>query len=471
MVFAPKKFLAFIVLTIALALALAAIETIKLVATVMVITIAVVGAMAMLLALVAFFFWLRMYKAKTDAAATISRTEADQARMVTFALAGQVELILGGRVMMTEYGAMRFENLRRLPEIASDNVLLPAQSIIPVPDFVDIDDVLTGQPSLNRLVLGVSENEEIVTESLKNLTHVAIAGVTRFGKSIFIQQLLYQIMAAEDNVSLYLADLGGTSFIDFGLPYASSIPDVEVMVSKVMAEAERRKDLYEATGQGIRSLDIYNSITGENLPWVVMVIDEALYLMEKSKEVKDQLELAVSWAAKYGISCIIISQDWKSNVVKTSTRNNFSSRFQFYAEDRVQSNILIKGSLAHEIEDKGRCFARLPGQNKVTEMQTPFISKEKIKQLRQKRLTPAQTGVNSPTAPVETATPPLTFVVADEPAEPNEDEARIIDAVETVKTDHGRVILSRVTKMLGLTATGPNNDRIKLVCDKWNISY
>jgi DNA segregation ATPase FtsK/SpoIIIE-like protein len=128
---------------------------------------------------------------------------------------------------------------------------------------------MNDRPSLNNLILGITYDDQIVTESLKSLTHIAIAGVTRFGKSIFIQQLLYQIVTARENIMLYLADLGGTTFVDFGLPYASTLPETEAMIYKVMREAERRKILYEATGRGIRSLDIYNEVTGDNLPWIV----------------------------------------------------------------------------------------------------------------------------------------------------------------------------------------------------------
>ena len=156
------------------------------------------------------------------------------------------------------------------------------------------------------------------------------------------------------------------------------------MVKHVMFEAEKRKKLYLETGRGIRSLDVYNQVTGQNLPWIVMIIDECLYVMRKSDEIKDSIELAVSWAAKYGITVVIASQDFKTNLVGSEVRNNFSSRFQFLAEDKVQANILVKGCDAHLIRDKGRCFARLPGDNKAVEIQTPFVSETDIMNLTSK---------------------------------------------------------------------------------------
>lgn len=254
----------------------------------------------------------------------------------------------------------------------------------PPPNHVDLLELLGPQKktTVNDLILGVSYDAEIIRDGLKNLTHIAIAGSTRWGKSIFIQSLLYQMALAREDVVFYLADLGGNTFIDFGMPYADSLEEAEVMVFQVMREAEHRKDLYKATGRGIKSLDMYNALMekegGQTLPWGVMIIDEALYLMEKSKQVKNDLEIAVSWAAKYGITCILVSQDFKSNVIQTSTRNNFSTRFQFLAEDKTQAGILIAGSEAHLIENRGRCVSRLPGNRSILELQTPFIHEDKI---------------------------------------------------------------------------------------------
>jgi hypothetical protein len=162
-----------------------------------------------------------------------------------------------------------------------DQGAVPLLEAPKLPARVDLDQLMSDRPSLNNLILGITYDNQVVTESLKSLTHIAVAGVTRFGKSIFTvtrfgksiftQQLLYQIATAKEDTALYLADLGGTTFVDFGLPYASTLAETEAMIADVMSEAEHRKALYEATGRGIRSLDIYNEVTGDNLPWIVMI--------------------------------------------------------------------------------------------------------------------------------------------------------------------------------------------------------
>lgn len=74
---------------------------------------------------------------------------------------------------------------------------------------------------------------------------------------------------------------------------------------------------------------------------------------------------------------------------------------------------------------------------------------------------------------ITTEQPPSTILDLDvEPnPEPNDDEQTIIEAVKQVEQDCGKIVWSRVTRELSWTATGPNNQRIKNVLDKWGISY
>ena len=65
----------------------------------------------------------------------------------------------------------------------------------------------------------------------------------------------------------------------------------------------------------------------------------------------------------------------------------------------------------------------------------------------------------------------LDLKVETESNEPSEDEQTIIDAVEQVRRDVGKVVFSRVTTRLGWVTSGANNARIKAVLDEWGIDY
>lgn len=284
-----------------------------------------------------------------------------------------------------------------------------------LPTLVRLEDVI--QPdnvSLNRLVLGAGPDNKIVRGSLKELSHVGVGGTSRWGKSIFLQSLLYQILLAKEKTEVFLSDIGGTSFVDFGLPYADDIESTEKMCEHLWDQIMERKALYQATGQGIRSLDMYNQVAGAELPYLVFFADETTVLMSQSKPLTKHFFSLVAYGGKYGLELILAGQNWKASNVDSTIRDQFSSRFQFKAMDHVQSNILIKNSNAHDFTVKGRVCACLPEQGKVN-LQAPHIKVETIQALA------AQTPVTQPNG--------ARLTLPSQPeAQPTNSEQAIIDA-------------------------------------------
>ena len=277
---------------------------------------------------------------------------------------------------------------------------LPAEpdqsSYLALPAVVHIDDLLQAdQANIKRLILGVGPGHQIIRGDIKELSHIGIAGTSRWGKSIFLQTLLYQILLAQQNVSLRLSDIGGTSFVDFGLTYADDITSTEDLVSELWIETMKRKALYQATGQGVRNLEMYNQITDQALPYIVFMADEITVLISKSKKMAQTIMDLVAYAGKYGIELILAGQNWKASHVDSTIRDQFSSRFQFKAMDRSQANILIPGSDAHEITVKGRAVTYLPEHGR-TELQTPLIDVDTIQALKPTILDLGESSPNQP---------------------------------------------------------------------------
>lgn len=255
----------------------------------------------------------------------------------------------------------------------------------PLPDRVDLADIWNpGHASIRKLVLGIGPQGRTIRGDIRELAHIAVAGTSRWGKSIFIQSLLYQIINAREKTDIRLSDIGGTSFVDFGLPYADDVQTTEEILKDLWAEAMRRKALYQATGQGIKSLEMYNAVTGQELPYVVFMADEVTVLMSHSKAMAKIIMDLIAYAAKYGIELILSGQNWKADNVNTTIRDQFSSRFQFKAMDKSQASILIPGTEAHEITTRGRAIAYIPEYGTAIPLQTPFIDADMIQATRDK---------------------------------------------------------------------------------------
>lgn len=288
-----------------------------------------------------------------------------------------------------------------LPVIKHYEDLLPGP---PMPDLVRIEDyVKADSVSLQNLFLGIGPYNEQIRGSLFQLSHIGNAGTSQWGKSNFLQNLLYQILLASEPTELYLSDLGGTSFVDFGIPYADTIESTEKLANYLWEIAQERKALYQKTGIGIKGLAHYNQVTGANLPYVVFACDEVTVAFSESKKLERILTHLVTFAAKYGIQIILSGQNWKSTSVDSTLRDQFSSRFQFKAMDRHQATMLIADSKAQDITTKGRCFCWIPERGEVIQVQTPYVSSEVLQ------------TVSKPVHPVLTDNLPVWDMTTDEP--------------------------------------------------------
>lgn len=258
----------------------------------------------------------------------------------------------------------------------------------PVPKHVDIETLVAERkPSLGSLILGVTENDVVIRADARQLFHILVGGSSRWGKSIFLQMFLYQLLHL-DNIQVYLADLEENTFTDFGLPFAAKREEIEQLLKMVWDECQHRKILFSSTkDRAFRTLEQFNAFTGEDLPYVFVFLEEINGLIDKSSP--DYSEEAIMYlntlgkrVAKYGVYLIACGQDLRANVMPSAIRNQFISMFQFRAQTGAQARNLIEDSKAHKITVEGRAYMRITEIPKTVEIQIPFIEQETIHSLR-----------------------------------------------------------------------------------------
>lgn len=379
------------------------------------------------------------------------------------ALVAQANQMMNGTVYANRLGEAAFASHTKAAIMANDSMPLLPETVLP--DFVRIEDyVQSGNVTLRNLVLGVGMNNEIIRGSLRELSHIGVAGTSRWGKSIFLQVLLYQILVAREKVDLYLSDLGGTTYVDLGIPYADDVASTEKMTMNLWDRAMERKALFQATGQGIRSLDIYNQIA-DPLPYVVFACDEVTAIFSESKRLQHTLKNLVLYAGKYGIELILSGQNWKSTNVDSTLRDQFSSRFQFKAMDRYQASMLISDSGADEINVKGRCYAWIPERGETIQMQAPFIETETLQAIA--RPAHALLGDDMPVwdlKPVSGSNDSET----DSEVKPSDSDQQVIDLwLETHNWSKVHMAATATDTYPG----GTDIKRYKSILDKWGIDY
>jgi hypothetical protein len=270
------------------------------------------------------------------------------------------------------------------PATGSGSAMLEGPQAVNWPSRVPLRGLINGSPSYRALVLGVTvtpNGPEVVKADMSSLVHVAVAGSSGWGKSVFLRALAYQLAKSSEPVGLAMVDLEGATLAPFAhcdcllWPIADTEIDALAIFSELTKELDRRKALF-AKYPGVDSLEVYNTVATEPLSPVICLVDEATALLG-DKEVENALRTLTLRARKFGLWCVLAGQDWKATSLDTAIRNQLATRVQFKAMSPSQSRVLLQQAGAETLDAKGRALAWLPGRE-LTEIQAPFVGRQDI---------------------------------------------------------------------------------------------
>jgi hypothetical protein len=279
-----------------------------------------------------------------------------------------------------------------------------------LPRMVELD--LTHRPAgdymigfgLSRegLVGGVSDAEGEVWKPLEKLRHIVVAGSTDSGKSAFLRSLLYQLLKQPLPVELYLTDMEGLTFAAFegvpqlAMPIAESVEEATRIAFQLTQEMERRAALYQATGRFPEKLSEYHAACNpqlatrnSQLPWLVAVFDEFTALIDEAGKHSDlyrHLGQLAMRGRKYGLTLVFAGQDFKADLLNTRITNQLRTRVQFACATAYQSQVVLGRAGAEKITTPGRALVSFGG--KIIEVQTFWVDKEMVLDLRQEPVSP-----------------------------------------------------------------------------------
>jgi len=175
--------------------------------------------------------------------------------------------------------------------------------------------------------LGVGPTGQPVAVRWGDLGHLLVAGMTGAGKSNFLRLLVHQ--AIGEGAQLLLSDLDGATFPMLRdhpallAPIASTSEEARAMVSKALAECDRRAALYQQVDGYPDKLTEYNAVIvkdgGKPLARVLAVLDEFNATVtalggHRGQFARDVAQLG--WRGrKFGINVIFAAQDFTKAVI------------------------------------------------------------------------------------------------------------------------------------------------------------
>ena len=194
------------------------------------------------------------------------------------------------------------------------------------------------------------------------------------GKSTLLESMALQL-AGLPGVDLAAVDYGSGTFdsLEGALRWKlADSPELAIaLFQELIRLYQERRERYKQADRA-RSLDQYNALTGDNLPFVVCFVDETSALLEHDGTKEPLIELA-RVGRKYGVGLILGGTDFQATTLPSKARSNCQARVAFWLESGL-SRSLLNCEAATKLTDVGEIVVRKPGTVGLLQGRTPKVT-------------------------------------------------------------------------------------------------
>jgi len=234
-----------------------------------------------------------------------------------------------------------------------------------LPQSVDFPAALDG---MDIFPLGVGLSGPVHIHA-KQMVNMIVVGAQDSGKSMVLRALAHT--ARLHGSELYLADPVQHTFNpdlwNKSAYVAHNTGDLLQVLERLNAEIARRADLFRNAGNGVppEDLDVYNTQTGENLPRVWLIVDEANTFLA-SKAVQERLADPARIGRKFGVHLVLAGHDWHEYTVNRGLTGFFETRLCLRTSNDTTGRIVLddvmRGKRTMGFRQPGRGILRLRGR-------------------------------------------------------------------------------------------------------------
>ena len=227
---------------------------------------------------------------------------------------------------------------------------------------------------------------------LKKLPHLLIAGTTGSGKSVGINSMILSLLYknSPDKLRLLMID---PKMLEFSIyneiphlltPVITQSKQAVVALNNMVTEMERRYTMMSDTRT--KNIENYNEKIvkqgGEELPYIVVIIDELADLMMTSgKDVEHSIARLAQMARAAGIHLIVATQRPSVDVVTGLIKANLPSRISYRVGQKVDSKIILDQQGAESLLGRGDMLFTPPGAIGLVRLHAPWSSEGEIEHI------------------------------------------------------------------------------------------
>ena len=279
-----------------------------------------------------------------------------------------------------------------IPGKAAVGIEVPNKAVAPV----YLREVLEGElfqqaTSVLSIALGKDITGNSVLADLMKMPHLLIAGSTGSGKSVCINALIASILfkATPKEVNFVMIDPKIVELSMFnGIPHllapvVTEPKKASQALKNMLKEMGRRYELF--AHESVRDIRSYNdkkrlqNEEGENLPYIVVIIDElADLMMVAAADVEDSIARLAQMSRAAGIHLVIATQRPSVDVITGVIKANITSRVAFAVSSQADSRTILDIGGADKLLGRGDMLFHPLGVSKPFRVQGAFINEREL---------------------------------------------------------------------------------------------
>ena len=237
------------------------------------------------------------------------------------------------------------------------------------------------------LALGKDIAGDPVVENLAKMPHLLIAGATGAGQSVAINTMILSLLCklTPDECKMIMIAPKALRLSPYdGLPHLLSPvvtdPKKAVVALKwVVGEMENR--YRRMSKMGVKSIDGFNSLVAEKMPYIVVVVDEmADLMMVADKEIEACVQRLAQMARLSGIHLIMATERPSADVITETIKANFPTRIALQVTSKFDSRTILGEMGAEQLLGIGDMIY-MAGGARISRCHGAFVSDDEVKEV------------------------------------------------------------------------------------------
>ncbi len=240
--------------------------------------------------------------------------------------------------------------------------------------------------------------------NIETMPHLLIAGATRSGKSVTVQNLIMSLLYknSPSDLKLMIIDPKRVEFTMYknlphlGTPVITDAKNAIKCLNWAIGEMERRYTYFADEYSGIQNLADYNKKIvapaiekakknknvelPEILPYVVIVFDEFNdFMLSYPKEITVAITSLTQKGRAAGVHLILATQRPDVKVITGTIKANITARIALKTSSSIDSRTIIDQIGAEDLLGNGDMLYLDPNHSRPTRIQAPFVSSEEVR--------------------------------------------------------------------------------------------